>query len=180
MKTMKLNMNKRINILIGATLIGFVTYYFASPYVAANSLVRAVNSKDAETVSEYVDFPALRESMRTKLQVKLTQEVARDGSPGAALGAALGSMVLEPMLNALVSPAGLVTLLNGTNPLAQDQEKSTEGSTIESRGKPNLGIKYKGLDKVHIVDKNIEDGNGFVFRRRGLFGWKITDITMEF
>ncbi len=177
-------MNKKVKSLIGAALVALGAYYIASPYVAANSLAKAVQTRNAEAASEYIDFSALRVSVRDKLQAKVAQEAAKDGAAGAVLGMAFASMLIEPIVNAFVSPQGLIAVLNGEEPQMFGEEKeaskeSTEKRLVERTGKANFSIKYSGLNKVEIVNKDKPSDGGFIFTRHGLFKWKITELSMK-
>nr|WP_244106174.1 DUF2939 domain-containing protein [Paraburkholderia phenazinium] len=93
-------------------------YSYASPYLALNRLKRAADARDAQTVSEYVDYPALRESLKEQVSGLLTKklEARASGNPLAALGAMIGAALIGPLVDAYATPDGVAALLNGMPP----------------------------------------------------------------
>lgn len=54
-------------LLIVALIVAVIAalgYAYASPYVALGRLKSAIDARDAQAISEYVDFPSLRISLR--------------------------------------------------------------------------------------------------------------------
>ena len=56
-------------------VVAVLGYGYASPYLALNRLKRAADERDAQTVSEYVDYPALRESLKDQIAGLLTRKI---------------------------------------------------------------------------------------------------------
>ncbi|MBV8626289.1 MAG: DUF2939 domain-containing protein, partial [Paraburkholderia sp.] len=62
-------------LLIAVIVIALVVtlgYAYASPYIALDRLKRAADARDAETVNQYVDFPALRVSLKEQVAGLIT------------------------------------------------------------------------------------------------------------
>jgi hypothetical protein len=99
-------------------VVAVLGYAYASPYLALNRLKRAADERDAQTVSEYVDYPALRESLKDQIAGLLTRKIqARaNGNPLAALGAMIGVALIGPLVDAYATPDGVAALLNGMPP----------------------------------------------------------------
>jgi hypothetical protein len=99
-------------------VVAVLGYGYASPYLALNRLKRAADERDAQTVSEYVDYPALRESLKDQIAGLLTRKIqARaNGNPLAALGAMIGVALIGPLVDAYATPDGVAALLNGMPP----------------------------------------------------------------
>jgi hypothetical protein len=78
---------------------------------------KAVQRKDHSYVSAHVDFPQLRESLKGTFTAQMAKEVAATDTDGfEAFGAALGAMMIGPMIDALVTPEGLIAMMLGTDP----------------------------------------------------------------
>ena len=99
-------------------VVAVLGYAYASPYLALDRLKRAADERDAQTVSEYVDYPALRESLKDQIAGLLTRKIqARaNGNPLAALGAMIGVALIGPVVDAYATPDGVAALLNGMPP----------------------------------------------------------------
>jgi hypothetical protein len=104
--------------LLVIVVVAVLGYGYASPYLALNRLKRAADERDAQTVSEYVDYPALRESLKEQIAGLLTRKIqARaNGNPLAALGAMIGVALIGPLVDAYATPDGVAALLNGMPP----------------------------------------------------------------
>src|SRR5580698_5279299 len=88
--------------LIVIAVIAALGFGYASPYMALNNLKRAADARDAQTVNEYVDFPALRESLKEQVTGLLTRRIEAhgNGNPFAAIGAMIGAALIGPLVDA--------------------------------------------------------------------------------
>jgi hypothetical protein len=124
-------------------IVAVLGYGYASPYLALDRLKRAADARDAQTVSEYVDYPALRESLKEQVSALLTRklEARANGNPLAALGAMIGVALIGPLVDAYATPDGVAALLNGMPPrgdptqrppVPQDTAASSSGDSANS------------------------------------------------
>ena len=104
--------------LIVIAIIAGLGFGYASPYIALNNLKRAADARDAQTVNQYVDFPALRESLKQQVTGLLTRRLDSrgNGNPLAAIGAMIGVALIGPLVDAYATPDGVAALLNGMPP----------------------------------------------------------------
>ncbi|MFM0071109.1 DUF2939 domain-containing protein [Paraburkholderia sediminicola] len=111
--------------LIVIVVIAALGFCYASPYMALNKLKRAADARDAQTVNEYVDFPALRESLKQQVTGLLTRrlDVQGNGNPLAAIGAMIGVALIGPLVDAYATPDGVAALLNGMPPRGNPGER---------------------------------------------------------
>ena len=91
--------------------------FYATPYITLFRIHRAVERSDAEAVSRHVDFDALRENVRAKV----TSEITRNAPQGAmaGLGQAMALGVANQVVDSMVSPTGVMRLMEGKGALAQ-------------------------------------------------------------
>lgn len=96
-----------------------LAYYLASPWVALARFKADAQARRADRMSYYIDFAAVRASIKAQLLARLQEEMPADAaSKGwANVGMALAGAVLEPAVYVLASPQGLVAMMNGENPL---------------------------------------------------------------
>ena len=105
---------KRLLVAGGIVVAILISYYFASPYWTLYRLKRAVDQNDAIFVADHVDFPRFRESLKGALTASLAKEAAKEDAEGfEALGAAFGALMLGPMIDSLVTPEGLIQMMQG-------------------------------------------------------------------
>ncbi|WP_144113676.1 DUF2939 domain-containing protein [Paraburkholderia sp. BCC1886] len=111
---------------------------YASPYLALNRLKRAADARDAQTVDQYVDFPALRESLKQQVGALLTRRVTAhsEGNPLAAIGAMIGVALIGPLVDAYATPDGVAALLNGMPPRGNPGERPPVPSNPQTPSNP--------------------------------------------
>jgi hypothetical protein len=162
--------------VIAAFLSGGLLY--ASPYLTLYQMYQAVERRDAQAISNSVDFPALRESVKANLQSVVLKETAKQNNPILNLiGAALGGALADPVIDNMVTPQGVMALLEGqrlqagnggTQSLSEKAAQVDVNPRYESLNRFVVGVKPKGED-VPPVD--------VVLSREGL-GWKITEVRL--
>ncbi|GAB2880362.1 DUF2939 domain-containing protein [Paraburkholderia jirisanensis] len=111
--------------LVILAIVAALAFAYASPYIALERLKRAADARDAQTVNQYVDFPALRDSLKQQLVGLLQRrlEGSGHGNPLAAIGAMIGVAVIGPLVDAYATPDGVAALLNGMPPRGEPGER---------------------------------------------------------
>jgi len=164
--------------LAAVVIAGWVA---ASPYLTMRSIGKAVQENDSATISEHVDFPALREDLKGKLMVKASQEIEKSQSsnPFAGLGQMLAMTMVNQMVEGFVTPAGVTMMLQKGKPSMPVQQTSQgqQGASNEPSEKPRFNVKYQGWSKVR-VNREGTDG-AFIFRRDGLTSWKLVAVDLH-
>lgn len=177
-----MDLKKRIAIFVAITGVAFAALLYASPYIALRSIGKAIDRRDAEAVSEYVDFPALRENVKGQLLVKMQAEMntpAMAGNPFAAVGQMLAAGFINQFTETMISPAGVMLMLENGK-ASKPTDIAAAGARIDTkptRQRVDLVVDYQGWSKVFVHPKN--EPGGFIFRRDGLIGWKLTGIRMD-
>jgi hypothetical protein len=96
---------------LGVVIVVILAWFFALPTLAANELQQALKSGDTIGINKTVDFVSLRENLRGTLGGALTQ--ANPNEPSSMIGSALSGLLLNPLVDQLVTPAGLSLLFQG-------------------------------------------------------------------
>jgi hypothetical protein len=138
----------------------------------------AIQSHDADAVSEHVDFPSLRESIKGQLMAVMgneAQKTGADANPFAAMGQVLAVAFMNPVIDAMVSPAGVIAMIESGK--AKLPEQGRTGVSGESDRKVDYAVSYRGWNRIALAGKN-GDGGSFIFRRDGLWGWKLSGIEL--
>lgn len=167
-------MKKWILAVMAALLVAGAGWYVLSPKMAMQGLKDAALAGDKDELKERVDFPAIRESLKSQFRAHMVAEMAKEkDNPFAALGMAFASAVVDPMIDGIVSPDGIKAMVeNGRmkNPRSSD-EAATADKQVE------WVVERKGLDRFIArpkVDAD-EKAPALVFKRDGL-GWDLVDI----
>ena len=171
-----------MKISIGAIAVLVVGYIFVAPYLTVYQMKVAAEKHDGESLSEYVDFPSLRQNLKDQMNTMLGKEMAKevaDDNPFAALGAAFGGMMVEKMVDAYITPSSITALMKGEK---LDTKKTGNGSKeLQTKPKPfgDVSMSYESFSKFSITmrDGESNDEAKFILRRRGI-GWKLTEILL--
>ncbi|WP_175881522.1 DUF2939 domain-containing protein [Burkholderia sp. BCC0044] len=117
-------------------LIGALGYAYASPYVALGRLKSAIDARDAQAISEYVDFPSLRISLKQQVTEELMRRIdaVKKNNPFAVLGALIGSALIGPLVDAYATPEGVAALMSGLPPRGNPGERPPEWSNQPPAG----------------------------------------------
>ncbi|MCC6544716.1 MAG: DUF2939 domain-containing protein [Nitrospirae bacterium] len=170
---------KKINYGVGAVIVLVLGYILAAPYITVYQMKTAAESHNGEALSEHVDFPALRQSLKDQMNVMLGTVMAKETKRGnlfVAFGAAFAGMMVEKMVDVYVTPVGITELMKGD----KTESEGPNGDTmVQAQSKPlfNASMSYESFSKFSITTRNSEPGKEvkFILRRRGM-GWKLTEI----
>jgi hypothetical protein len=191
---------RRLFVAGGIVVAILISCYFASPYWTLYRLKRAVDQNDAIFVADHVDFPRFRESIKGALTAGLAKEAAKEDAEGfEALGAAFGALMLGPMIDSLVTPEGLIQMMQGRDMgsiadagesptrtgSAKKVDNSPEGSEASERGMKISRIRYETLNRFAVTIAGSTDpatlqekSITMLFSRRGLVGWQLSGVRM--
>ena len=151
-----------------------------------------MDRNDGVFVADRVDFPQLRESFKGAVMANLAKEATKGEEDDiGALGAAFGAMMVGPMVDALITPEGLIQMMQWR---AMDAMPDEDPGTLETPsqagvneaqegGESEGGMGYETLNRFSVT---IAGGMGglagekglftLLFSRRGLAGWKLTGV----
>ena len=90
-------------------------YFLISPLLSVYRLKKAIAEADVDAVQDSVDFPALRASLKDQLNGAILRSAQQEGDKDngwAALGSVFISAMAGPLLDAYVTPQGLINLVN--------------------------------------------------------------------
>jgi hypothetical protein len=141
---------------------------------------KAAENKDWVALSDYVDYPALRESLKANISAMTAKEVAKSKEGGAfeALGAALAAAMINHLVDALVTPEAVAILMKGESPQV-DESGSPAPTKPTSETETSMG--YEGLNRFVVRAKekgSSEDPVELVFLRHGVFSWKLSGLRL--
>ena len=190
-------------VLILVAALGFI---YASPYIALNRVKRAADARDAQTVNEYVDFPALRASLKEQVAALLTRrvDIQKSGNPLAIIGAMIGAAVVGPLVDSYATPDGVAAILNGIPPRGTPGEHPPQAGNDDTApasnapaNAPASGVataQQEPPKQPPMTTAGYRDLNTFVvtyqhgagdarysaiFHRNGLVSWKLVAVDLN-
>lgn len=172
-------MKKFVYSAIGLIVV-LAIYLYASPYLALNNIKKAAQTGDADTLSEYIDFPSVKQGIKDQINAQIMKEVTKeDTDEFEALGAMLATAMINPIVDSIVTPDGVAMMVKGQKPDLNGNvvEQNTEVQSNDTKLDYKTSyITYKSF-KVSLYDP--DDGNevDIIMRRDGL-GWKVNRINL--
>ncbi|WP_176048106.1 DUF2939 domain-containing protein [Burkholderia sp. BCC1644] len=117
-------------VVLAVAVVAAIGYAYASPYVALGRLKSAIDARDAQAISEYVDFPSLRISLKQQVTEELMRRIdaVKKNNPFAVIGALIGSALVGPLVDAYATPEGVAALMSGLPPRGNPGERPPDWS----------------------------------------------------
>ncbi len=153
--------------------------YFASPFMALKSLQDSIRAGDKEKMESLVDFPEVRENLKTQVAASMAAKAGEDPKM-----AAFATMLIGGLVETMVTPDGMLKILaSGDLSLKDDKADKTAASAPAGPATPIKVTRMSYLDPSHFraqlaPEKGEAAGLGLVMERRGLFGWKLTRLDL--
>lgn len=168
------------SLMLLAVLFAGVWLYF-TPYLAMNKLQKAAKAGDAQAMSELVDFPSLRESVKQNVRTAVSNEVGGRSRGGlGALGGLLAGVLAGPVVDAFVTPDGIAALTEGSRPGSRHGDAIDSVAHERSKDvKVKRGYESVDLFVIHFIGKS--DGKermALVMHRDGLTHWRLTGVRL--
>jgi len=163
-------MGRAVKVALAVLALGlsaFALYLWASPYLFLRALQGAVLEGDRARLERLVDFPRVREGLKAQVQARLLREMGQEvaQNPLAGLAYLFVAGMVDPLVDALVSPEGLAALGTGMGPGAAPKE-AVKGWRLA----------YQDFRTAYVYHP--EDPRSRLYlERQGLFGWKV--VRME-
>ncbi len=169
-------------VVVIATLL-FASAVYVSPYVAIHNLRRAFDAKDADTISHYVDYPSLRESLRTQVEAPMAKGIANNkaNDPLGLLESPLVTAYLDALFDQIVTPEGIAGLFSGGTPEVDEAGKIKQPAGQaggEELGPTRTTLFYEEMNKFVLRIESLEEKSSvdLAFHRHGLFSWKLSSV----
>ncbi|WP_082151031.1 DUF2939 domain-containing protein [Chromobacterium sp. LK1] len=187
-------MSIKMKLALCVALLAVGGWFYATPYLTVHGMQQALDARDAAKLSGYVDYPALRSSLKESIAPKAVLELnqSKANNPLAAMGAAIADAVIAPVVDAMVTPESLALMMQGIKPKpglphggasAENDGGGAQGT--EASAEPRAGVEttmgYEDIDRFVVTVKKKDGGAGplaFVFKREGWFGWKLAALRL--
>jgi hypothetical protein len=196
-------------VLIAIAVLAVIAYTYATPYLVLDRLKRAADARDPETVSRYVDYPALRASLKEQVTQMLSRrvETQKREHPLSALGALVGMALIGPLVDSYATPDGVAALLNGIPPRGERGEVLTApppppstdrnaragsppavsqsapaASAPAAESRPaQVSAGYRGVNQFAVTYRHDPASAPYsvILHRDGWFSWKLAGVDLS-
>ena len=163
--------------------------FYCTPYLAYRNIRMAADNRDAETLSEYIDFPAIKKSLKENFKSKIEVTDKKDGDTFAGMGAAIASAFINPLVDAFVTPETISMMMKGNLPSIMKKERrgdkksehAGDKQSIRPAARPETLMYYESLNRFVVEVKKKGSGEepiALVFKRSRLIHWKLCAIKL--
>jgi len=172
-------LNNKTGLIVAGIFVMLSVWFYFTPHRVVDNMRTAAESKNAAMLSRYVDYPALKESLKVSVNSTLSPNKPdkSSGDPFAVLGAALTGAFIESMIDKLITPEGLSMMLQGDVLQLNADGKNNKSPAADFE--TSMGYKSFGSFVVTITRKaSKESPVALIFSREGLFSWKLTGVRL--
>lgn len=171
--------------VIVVVLVGLGCWFYYTPYLAVEKMREAAKSGDSATFSRYVNYPAVRESIKASVNAFMLSEIAKmkDKNAFAALGTGLAMLLSGPIVDAMLTPEAVAMLMKGKNPDIQARMLEATAKPTASEPDVDMTMGYEGIDQFVVYSKvkgAPGEPIGLVFQREGVLSWKLSSVRIPF
>jgi len=170
-------MNRGILIALLLTGVLMGALYGLSPFWAAHTLQQAAQTGDRDQLEEVIDFPAVRESLKSQVSALMLKSIRNDpklrDNPSANLGAMLAPAITDRAIDSMITPEGMNAIINQGRINAQSQAQPTPRPIPSA-----ASFSYRTLDRFRVELRTDPDPTFLTLERRGFFSWKLIRIDL--
>lgn len=152
-----------------SVISAFFMYMVASPYVTAYQIRAEIQKKDSASLVERIDFPKVRESLKSMNHQLLLQ--LHQPSHHSVLQNILGSVTTKYVLNRLiehmVTPDNFAMAMSASGGV---------GDSIQKISKQRAVLHYADWDRFVISAPRGSAGNIQLVMKRDWFSWKVVAV----
>jgi hypothetical protein len=134
----------------------------------------AADANGPDALSSYIDYPALRVDLKAQITGRMRAEANKHKSVFGHLGLAIGTVMIGPVIDGLVTPAGMRAALIAKRDEAQIETAQQPASTLRIPDDPV--IVRRGFSEFLVASKQ-QPTRGLVFKRHGL-SWKLSGVDL--
>ena len=143
--------------------------YGVSPYFSFWRFTVALRAGDAAALSSYVDFPAIRASLKKQLVARFAR-----GATGHKRWSKLGPTLIDAIVDAYATPDGLAALISNPSAL-RDLRPRREAPIAKGINWPKLKYAFFTSPRTFVVDR---EGIKLRFRLSGL-RWRLNELDLD-
>ena len=169
-------------ILVLLLLVAGAGYYF-SPLLALYNLKNAAVAGNRDQVADAVDFPAVREDVKSQMMASLQTEMTKEkDNPFAAMGVAMGAAMVDKLVDAFVNADTITNVMKNGELRGVKQAPPSAGAESEPKSDVKIDVKWISIDSVNVIVSEKNDPNkkpvSLRMKKNGLLGWKLVGIKL--
>jgi hypothetical protein len=155
--------------------VGGAAWVYFSPQWTLSKMRDAAAARNATELSQYIDFPSVRESLKASVSRKLGGVASALPAGLAALAAGVTNTLADPVIDYMVTPDSLALLLSGVAP-GVDGQPAAAAPTSDFK----TTTSYDGWSTYVVSIKHDQMPWPVELRlhRDGLTSWKLSSITL--
>jgi hypothetical protein len=166
--------------LVVLVLAGVAAYWYWSPYLAVHQLREAAVAADAERFNEHVDFPRLRESLKSQFAARLSKDQGEQA--GNHFGRLLAGVLVDKLIDTAVRPESVMFAMREGKFKIGKHGAQEGGQDTSEREKVVWTTERHGVDTIifHAEDEGSARAErmALVMQREGFADWKLIDIRL--
>lgn len=161
--------------------------FYATPYYTAHQMQQATQSNNSQALNSYIDYPAVKESLKTSLHRSISQSLLKNKTDSGmnAFAAMFAAAFVNPLIDVLVTPENIGLMLQADLPsdLKSSKDKNADNTNDTPHQKDDIVTHkyYQDFDHfvIDVADKKQPDNPfRFTFTRQGLLNWKLTGLSI--
>lgn len=173
-------------IAAGIALILAICFYL-TPYHTIRQMQQAAKAHDAAALNAYIDYPALKDSLKASLNHDMSQALLKNKSDNGmnAFAKMFAAAFVNPLVDVLVTPESVALMLQADLPenarKNSDQDAKPAQADNADREKLVIHQHYNSFNQFVVTVAKPEFPNAaftFTLSRDGLLGWKLTGIAI--
>ena len=167
--------------MASAFLVLLVAYVAAGPYITIAEIKKGIAEQDSERLAEKIDFSMLRLDLKEQLRAKGISTAVKEAekNPLAALVAGVATTMVDGVVDSVVTPAGLASLMGGEKPSDQTSRRS-ETSSPREKDELFRNARY-GYDSLSKFSAWVPTDDGkeirFILHRGGI-SWRLVRVVL--
>ena len=163
-------------------LLALAAYVAVGPYRTVHAIGDAIERKDAAALSNQVDFPALRSSLKAQLTDRIVREAGDDVQASAlgAIGLSIAGGLVGGVVDTMVTPLGLGAIMEGrkVGKRFTDTFSPVPAGTPTRKPFADAVYHYESASRfTATVGTDDQQPVVFVLTRDGL-RWRLSDIRL--
>lgn len=157
-------------------LLGLAGYVATGPYRTLSGLQTAIARGDAAALSQYVDFPALRQNLKDQLNARANNGVNSTFQNGIAsrIVGGIAASIIDGTVNSLVTPVGLNRLLMGAA-FVSSTFSDNGGQSLQNRI-ANGQRSFESLSTFTLAFSSAAGSDLVIVLTRSGLDWQLTNV----
>ena len=157
-------------------LLGLFGYVATGPYRVLTGLQAALVQGNENALSQYVDFPTLRQNLKLQLNARASDSVNSifQNATVSQIAGSIANAVVDTTVDSFITPAGLSRLITGAS-FVTSQIPSTPGDSLQSRFE-NGRRSFESPSTFTLTVSSTSGSEVVVVLTRNGLDWQLTNI----